>query len=180
MPTTIKTLTIQGLESRKDIRNHVIAEFLKEEPGNGTGEESSKYIYEVEILSNNQKVYLQRPARLNKGMDFIVNTDGWVFYSDKPNKNGKFRHLPAPAHHNIISDLKLKKSENPSEYERLFQEIEKIFNIQPYDVTQFNFSQGMPIDMLLAIIKWLFIEQDVTYWNWSGRNMLMNGIREDD
>ena len=34
-----------------------------------------------------------------------------------------------------------------------------------------------PVDMICKCIKWLFIEQDITYWNWSGRNMLYNGIK---
>jgi hypothetical protein len=35
---------------------------------------------------------------------------------------------------------------------------------------------GLPPDQLLYIIKWLFIEQDVTYWLQTGRDMLMAAI----
>ena len=35
---------------------------------------------------------------------------------------------------------------------------------------------GRPVEMLLKVIKWFFIEQDIRYWNYSGRNMLKNGI----
>jgi hypothetical protein len=41
----------------------------------------------------------------------------------------------------------------------------------------FTFKVGLPVDALLKVLKWMFIEQDLTYWNWSGRRMLMGGIR---
>ena len=44
-------------------------------------------------------------------------------------------------------------------------------------IDAFTFQSGCPVDMICRCIKWLFIEQDITYWNWSGRNMLYNGIR---
>jgi hypothetical protein len=34
-----------------------------------------------------------------------------------------------------------------------------------------------PIEIILLAIKWLFIEQDITYWNWSGRDMLWGHIQ---
>ena len=34
-----------------------------------------------------------------------------------------------------------------------------------------EFSAGLPADHILKTIKWLFIEQDIRYWNYSGRNM---------
>ena len=33
--------------------------------------------------------------------------------------------------------------------------------------------------MLLKILKWLFIEQDVTYWNYDGGQMLRMAIDEE-
>jgi len=35
---------------------------------------------------------------------------------------------------------------------------------------------GYPIDLILGVVKWLFIEQDVRYWNYSGRAMLFSGF----
>ena len=35
-----------------------------------------------------------------------------------------------------------------------------------------------PIYVILLVIKWLFVEQDITYWNWSGRNMLKKSLEE--
>jgi hypothetical protein len=37
---------------------------------------------------------------------------------------------------------------------------------------------GLPVDALLKLLKWLFIEQDIRDWNYSGRKMLMDAIRK--
>lgn len=171
-----KTIDISGCNSRQAIREKLILSFLNESPGCGTGSRSSKYKYFVETLSDGRQIFLSRPARLNKGMDFVVNVENYTFYSDKPNKKGNYNRLPAPAHHNILSDLENKKKENKAKYAKLKQEIQKIFDAQPHNWTHLSFQTGMPTEMLLALIKWLFIEQDVTYWNFSGRSMLMKRI----
>ena len=38
------------------------------------------------------------------------------------------------------------------------------------------FHKGLTLEMLLKILKWLFIEQDITYWNYDGRQMLKMAI----
>lgn len=171
-------IDITDCHSRKDIRSKLISTFLEEEPGEGTKDKASKYVYFVETLSDGRRVFLSRPAILNKGMDFIVNVENYRFYSNKLNKNGKYSKLPAPAHHNILSDLSIKKRENALEYRKLKSEIMNIFDVKPYSYEHISFNEGMSVEMLLALIKWLFIEQDVTYWNFSGRHMLMMGIEE--
>jgi hypothetical protein len=47
------------------------------------------------------------------------------------------------------------------------------------DSTLASISIGLPIDELLHIIKWLFIEQDLTYWLQTGRDMLMAKIESE-
>ena len=176
MTLQIKNIDISNCSSRKEIRTKLVTTFLAEEPGTGKGDNASKYRYFVETLSDGSKIFLERPARLNKGMDFVVNIENFVFYSNKPNKKGTFAKIPAPAHHNILDDLKEKKLSNPSEYKKLRAEIDNIFNVRPYTHKNIKFKSGLPVEVLLNLIKWLFIEQDVTYWNFSGRNMLMEGI----
>ena len=41
-----------------------------------------------------------------------------------------------------------------------------------------QFQNGLPTDLILKVLKWLFIEQDITYWNRSGRDMFYNSIIE--
>ena len=39
-----------------------------------------------------------------------------------------------------------------------------------------DFKSGFSCDLLVKTLKWLFIEQDIRYWNYSGRDMLGKGI----
>ena len=173
MPIRREKLSVNG--TRKEIRNQVILKFLDEEPGTGRGEKCSKYIYDVESLKNGNKVYLKRPASLNKGVDFTVHIE-----------DIKFRDrgiVDMPSHDNIIEDLKIKLKEDPNEYERVRNVINKLYNckaITEGEYNKINFKQGHPIDAILKAIKWLFIEQDVTYWNWSGRSMLYNVLKDNN
>lgn len=164
-------------ESTKEkYREKLILEFLKEEAGNGKGEEASKYIYYVEKLFNKKRVYLKRPANLNKGMDFTVHLENTNFRVKGPNKN-------MPSHMNIVEDLKLKKEENEQEYFKVKKILEKLYNCQKVEDEEYkniNFSVGIEIEGILKIIKWLFIEQDITYWNWSGRKMLYLSLKKNE
>lgn len=161
--------------TKEKYREKLILEFLKEKSGNGTGEKSSKYIYYVESLANQKRVYLKRPALLNKGMDFTVHLEDTIFHTGS-NKN-------RPRHIDIIEDLKLKKKENELAYLKVKEILEKIYNCQSIlnsNYQYLKFSSGVEIEGIFKIIKWLFIEQDVTYWNWSGRNMLYLSLKENN
>ena len=53
--------------------------------------------------------------------------------------------------------------------------------VKPFDIeatrgVDFKDADGMqrPLGILILAIRWLFVEQDITYWNTSGRSMLMN------
>lgn len=164
---------LQG-DSRKTYRNNLILKFLEEEAGTGKGELSSKYKYNVETTCSGRKVYLLRPANLNKGMDFTVHLENIQFRS-----KGAFKDRPT--HSEIIQDLINKKNENPREYEKVKPIIQRLFLCQPvydYEYQNIIFSTGVEIEGILKVIKWLFLEQDITYWNFSDRNMLYNGLKE--
>lgn len=87
---------------RKTYRNNLILKFLEEEAGTGKWELSSKYKYNVETTCSGRKVYLLRPANLNKGMDFIVHLENIQFRS-----KGAFKDRST--HSEIIQDLINKK-----------------------------------------------------------------------
>ncbi|MEA5000355.1 MAG: hypothetical protein VB017_00550 [Endomicrobiaceae bacterium] len=164
------------LTTRQDVRNYVIKEFLKEKPG--TGNQKSAYRYDVETLSNGDKIFLERPAHLNKGMDFVIKVDNNIFpHASYYKKRQKWiwGNIEVPSYISIFVDLYYKKIDNFQTYQNLFLEIENIYNVKIYS-TSLNFKYGYPCDMLLGIIKWMFIEQDITYWNYSGREMLMKEI----
>lgn len=77
-------------------------------------------------------------------------------------------------HEDIINDLLKKKNESIEKYKFLFKHINNIYLCEE-DTDQsvdLHFDIGYPVDMLLKTIKWMFIEQDVRYWNYSSRGML--------
>ena len=102
--------------TRNSIRQAVVLEFLNEEPGTGNKKLASKYIYYVETLRDGNRIYLERPAQLNKGFDFIIKVENTEF-----KEKGALKY--APSHNNIIEDLRAKKNENSEEYDKLFQYI---------------------------------------------------------
>lgn len=46
------------------------------------------------------------------------------------------------------------------------------------DYSIYNNLPGFPMDLIFKTSKWFFIEQDIRYWNYSGRNMLMESYKE--
>lgn len=166
--------------SREDARKQVVLFFLEEAYGSGSGELCSKYEYIVESY-NEYKVILNRPAPLNKGFDFIVNVHGLFFKGDS-----KRRHTN-PSHNDIVLALKeVQSNVSEVEYNKVKEMIKKIFKLEDFDIHEtdnlyFTDADGIqrPIAIVILAIRWLFIEQDITYWNWSGRSMLMNKLLEE-
>jgi len=146
---------------------------MEENPGQGTGKFVSRYKYIVERFSDGRKLYLIRPAQYKMGFDFQIWMENW----NKSNTN------KMPSYKDLIQDLKLKEEENSYYFRILINAIEKIFICEDDDrifnwlkVKNIQFSAGEDIDVLLKIIKWMFIEQDIRYWNFSGRLKLKNFI----
>lgn len=161
--------------SRKEFRDNLILEFLKEKPGIGKKELSSKYKYYVESLKNGERIYLSRPTNLNKGMDFTVHLEKTEFRE-------KGAYKDRPKHQEIIEDLIQKKLENSCEYEKVSKVLNKLYNCEFVNEEEYSniyFSNGIDIEGILKITKWLFIEQDVTYWNHSGRGMLYQSLKDN-
>lgn len=160
--------------NRVALRKKIIAIFLDENPGTGKKELTSRYRYVTKILRNGSEVYLSRPANFNNGFDFTLNVSDTNFNSNIKNKRATTR----PTHGNIYSDLKRKKKENPKLYSKLIAQINLLYNCQAPTKIDFNFKTGHSTELILECIKWLFAEQDVTYWNYSGRAMFYGGIMD--
>ena len=159
--------------SREELRKAVVFKFLEEKPGIGRGDDAAHYRYNVETLNDGRRIYLTRPAYLKKGFDFRINVEGVVFQTGKE----------YPKHDDIFDDLRLKRQENPAMCRRLHQGIERVYNCEdPEDIlpeyTDIKFDVGHPVDLILKVIKWFLIEQDIRDWNYSGRQMFKNGIDE--
>lgn len=168
---TETTLSVQG--DRFQIREQIVNAFLREAPGTGNGDLCSKYIYHVEDTLENKRVILKRPARLNKGFDFEVHVEATLF--------GDKRKTTRPRHIDIYNDLQTKQLESEAEYQKVRVLLADLYNcrdLKQSDYSNLVFKMGYPIDTVLKAIKWLFIEQDITYWNWSGRNMFYSSLKE--
>lgn len=173
---TKKTVSINA-SSREEYHRQLIMLFLEEE--HGTSEEWNYYDYYVETGENGKRIYLHRPAYKNKGMDFEVRVEDYQF------RYGKYGNVISsgnrPSHSEIWNDVHEKVVENPGDGQKLKELITSIYNCdEPNEalMSSCNFTSGLPLDLLLYTIKWLFIEQDMTYWNQSGREMNYNGLME--
>ena len=113
-----------------------------------------------------------RPTFLNKGIDFQVWVERFEGNEDK-----------RPSHKDVIEDIKIKMKENPQQIPELMKAIEEVWNCKEPDEVlknyKFNFKKGFSVELLLKILKWLFIEQDITYWNYDGRKMLFDAIKKE-
>jgi hypothetical protein len=172
MPTFEEELRVRQTGGRNVIRSHVVNRFLLEQPGTGNRELASKYRYFVEQLADGRRIFLERPAPLRWGFDFVIHIEGESFSEKRTN----------PSHSDILDDLKKKKRANPTRCKQLHEMIERVFRCEdPEDFIEdcraLTFSSGLDVETILKVVKWLFIEQDIRYWNYSGRNMLMHGLR---
>lgn len=159
-------------QSKRDLRDQVVLEFLKEKAGYWEGgiKHVTVFKYYVEKLSDGRRIFLYRPTFLNKGIDFQV----WVerFDGTKDKK---------PSHKDVLGDLKRKKKENQKATKELLRAIKLVWSCVEPDVAiksvgAMGFKRGHSPELLLKVLKWLFIEQDVTYWNYDGRSMLFIAV----
>lgn len=178
MPLVTLNKTLSST-TRVTIRDEVINWFLSENPGTGTGELASKVIYVVDSY-NGISVELHRPATLNKGFDFTVHVNGMYFKKNKRYTN--------PSHNDIFFALTDCRNQNPTHYDSIIKPIlMNIFNccnvvLSVNSLGYFTDYSGVhrPIEVIILCVKWLFIEQDMTYWNWSGRQKLFDGLRNNN
>lgn len=170
------TKSFSNVGTRNEVRMRLVEELSKEVPGNGKDDYASRYTYYVEKLLDGRRIFLRRPANLHNGFDFLVCVENTNF-SDKGKRKRNF-----PKHDEIVNDLLMKKSESPQQFFQLMKMIEEIYlcrkNYQASDFKCFSFRQGFPVDLIALTLKWLFIEQDIRYWNYSGRGMLWTGLSQ--
>lgn len=164
-------LTVRQTGDRNSTRKLVVQAFLVEEPGGGKGTLTSRCRYNVETLRDGRRVYLTRPAWLKNGFDFLIHLEGTVFANGHDN----------PSHNDILGDLAAKHGADPQSYRRLHEALRRVHPCEdPENIlgeyADVSFGSGLPVGAILKTVKWFFIEQDIRYWNYSGRNMLMSGI----
>ena len=167
------TMDFSNAGTRNEVRMRVVAALAKEIPGKGRDDLASRYTYFVEKISDGTRVFLRRPANLHNGFDFVVRVENVNFAP-----NGK-RFRDAPSHEDIIHDLKLKRKEDAVEYKKLHVILKSVFEckeVSVANVRRIRLTKGLNVELLVKVLKWLFIEQDIRYWNYSGREMLWAGL----
>ncbi|MCL2774590.1 MAG: DNA adenine methylase [Oscillospiraceae bacterium] len=173
MPEYLLEEIFSNAGTRNEVRMRVVNKFSDENPGTGKDNLASRFTYYVETLSDGNRIYLRRPANLHNGFDFLVCVENYNFNSSG-NRTRNF-----PKHDDIIKDLQAKKEESSDTYRQLFNVMERVYSCNDVLDDEYggiNFNTGFSADMILKTIKWLFIEQDIRYWNYSGRDMLWQGI----
>ena len=153
---------------RRDIRDKLVDLFKSESVGQGKGSKSTRVVYCVEQVGE-EIIYLKRPAPLNKGFDFEIHTKNKLF-------EGRIKSRPR--HQDIINNLKFLKDTYPEDYKEIQQVIDEIYlcNEEHIDSIDLGF-KNLNVTIILKLIKWLFLEQDITYWSFSGREMFYKAIK---
>jgi hypothetical protein len=167
-------IEIKGSTGRDEIVRRVINIFIDTESqqrGKGV-----KFRYPVENLSSvNKQLFIFRPGGLNKwNFDFKVEVSEEL-------------GLGRGTHNEITSDFRNKKQENPQEFSTLLQALTAIYDCSENDIDQLlkiypsletSFQTGAKVEILLKVVKWMFIMEDIVYWNYRGRAMLYNALKE--
>lgn len=155
-------------EDRKELRDKVIELFKNELPGKGIRELSTRVVYCVESVDG-KTIYLKRPAPLNNGFDFEVHVSDKIFFG---------RQKTRLSHNCIFILLTKLKQENIEVYEKVQLLINELYNCNETNLDSINYEiHNIKIELILKCIKWLFVEQDITYWSYSGRKMFYEGLK---
>lgn len=163
-----RTLAVDNLETPADVRRFLLAEWAKESAG-------KQYRYFVEVLGDGKRIYLERPGRLNKGCDFVIVVEDLFLH-----KNGNDK---PPGHEDLLTDLRRKKRRLSSEsWRHLYDAMASVHGMTFHEIPfackqEINDLAPMSLEQILLLLKWFFIEQDMTYWSGKGRDMLWGGIQ---
>jgi len=163
---TGKRIEIKGSMARHKIVKKVVDTFIQTEyrkKGKGV-----IFQYPVENLPDGQ-LFIVRPGH-KKNFDFKVAVAAHF-------------GLGEGSHLEIATDLRNKKQEDQRKFEDLIKAITEIYNCSENDVDillknypNLNkpFRTGAKAEVLLKIVKWLFIMEDIVYWDNEGRAFLFN------
>ncbi len=90
-------------------------------------------------------------------------------------------------HAEIEAEFKNKKRENNKAFAELLEVIEEMCNGSETNVDkilekrprlQKSFETGAKVEVLLKVLKWMFIMEDIVYWNYDGRMKLYNYLKD--
>jgi hypothetical protein len=127
--------------------------------------------YPVETILNS-KLFIVRPGH-KKNFDFKVHVDSSFGFGEG-------------SHVEIAKDLRNKKHENQQRFKELLNIVTKVYNCSENDIDKIlkihsylekSFKSGAKVEVFLKVVKWLFIMEDIVYWDNEGRAFLFNFLR---
>lgn len=162
-----KSLNVDNL-SREGIRKKILETWIQEDPATG------QHRYDVETCRDGSGIYLLRPAYLNKGCDFVIVSEKFVRF-----KNGKDR---PPNFDDVFNLIESFCRGNSTMIEMMQSASKEVYGCaKPDDVIDSSPLKAVAncaAERALKLLKWMWIEQDVTYWTQQGRTMLWGGLSE--
>jgi hypothetical protein len=175
-------IEVKGSMTRHEIVQKIVNTFIDtehEQRGRGV-----KFWYPVEQLPSSlqllsedkdNRLFIFRPAGLRKwNFDFKVSVTPEL-------------GLGEGSHEEIASDLRNKKQENQQKFSELLRALTNVYDCSENDVDkilagypdlQAPFETGAKVEVLLKVLKWMFIMEDIVYWNYDGRAKLYNFLKE--
>ena len=170
---TCERIEIKGPLSRSDIVEKVVSIFIKTE--RNQKRPGTTFLYPVETLPDGQ-LFIRRPGGLQKwNFDFKVLV---------PEELG----LGRGTHAEMLAYLRKKKRGKPVKFKVLIQALTGIYNcsqnnvdkvMKKNPVLQTAFKKGAKVEVFLKVIKWMFIMEDIVYWNYKGRTKLYEALMEE-
>ncbi|RKZ26428.1 hypothetical protein DRQ29_04910 [bacterium] len=165
---TGKMIEITGSMPRHQIVKKVVNTFISTEY-NKKGK-NIYFRYPVEKIKNGY-LFISRPGH-KKNFDFKVDIE-------------KEYGIGEGKHSEIGKDLKNKKLENEKKFDNFIEALTDLFHCKENDVEKLlrkyhlirGFKTGAKVEILLKILKWMFIMEDIVYWDNEGRAFLFNFLR---
>ncbi|MGQ9625687.1 MAG: hypothetical protein ACUVV0_02125 [Anaerolineae bacterium] len=125
-----------------------------------------EFRYPVENLSGGEKLYIRRPG-MRWNFDFKVEIpSNYGFWEGR--------------HDQIALLLRERKEQDEKKFNKLWQMITDLYHCVNNDVDSMlkrnpiSYEEKPEADILLKVIKWLFIMEDIIYWHYEGRAFLYN------
>ncbi|MDG6918979.1 MAG: hypothetical protein JRN62_06035 [Nitrososphaerota archaeon] len=151
---------MDGDRSPEQWRRDAISLFFNEKRKTG----DYHYAYEVERMADGSAIFLLRPT-WKRGLDYLV------VYKDGAGS------LLGPRFEEVDVDLAAKAKAEPELFESLAQAATAVHRGEDPvrvlgglpNVARHNW-KGLPAENLLKIMKWLFIDEDIKYWAFEGRD----------
>jgi len=162
-------ITVRGPQQRHGIVRTVVNTFIDTEhakKGRGV-----RFRYAVETLSDGSDLYIVRPGH-KKNFDFKVDVQESLGVG-----RGK--------HGQIVEYFRNKLAQEAEKAPTLLEALKQVWECSECDVDlvlasypslQLKPPLGPHIGDVLKVLKWMFIMEDILYWDYSGREMLYRGL----